>query len=198
MRPTTTTALALAGTALALPAGVALAAAEDPPQTNETTIAAPFLGHTSTNARLDAVRRQALAKRYTPRVIRIERQVAKLRDEKFHAGAHRKRLRNASIGELRVELRRSHRELRRQQSAAAAPASTASPNLEAIAACESGGDPAANTGNGFYGKYQFTPRTWASVGGTGNPATASEAEQDKRAAMLYAQQGSSPWPVCGR
>ena len=36
------------------------------------------------------------------------------------------------------------------------------------------------------------------VGGTGNPAAAPEAEQDKRAAMLYAQQGSSPWPVCGQ
>jgi hypothetical protein len=197
MRPTTTTALALAGTALALPAGVAPAAAEDPPQPNETTIAAPFLGHTSTNARLHAERREALAKRYTPRVIRIERQVAKLRDETFHAGAHRKRLRSASIGELRVELRRSRRALRRLRSAAAA-ASTASPNLEAIAACESGGDPSANTGNGFYGKFQFTQQTWESVGGTGNPAAASEAEQNKRAAMLYAQQGSSPWPVCGR
>jgi len=36
------------------------------------------------------------------------------------------------------------------------------------------------------------------VGGSGDPASAPEAEQDKRAAMLYAQQGSSPWPVCGQ
>jgi hypothetical protein len=36
------------------------------------------------------------------------------------------------------------------------------------------------------------------VGGTGNPAQASEAEQDQRAAALYAQAGPSPWPVCGR
>jgi hypothetical protein len=70
--------------------------------------------------------------------------------------------------------------------------------LSSIAACESGGDPSANTGNGFYGKYQFTQSTWASVGGSGNPAAASEAEQDHRAAMLYAREGSSPWPVCGR
>jgi hypothetical protein len=76
--------------------------------------------------------------------------------------------------------------------------STASAGLEAIAACESGGNPSANTGNGFYGKYQFTMQTWQSVGGTGNPAAASEAEQNRRAAMLYAQAGSSPWPVCGR
>jgi hypothetical protein len=35
------------------------------------------------------------------------------------------------------------------------------------------------------------------VGGTGNPAAASEAEQDRRAAMLYQRAGASPWPVCG-
>jgi len=70
--------------------------------------------------------------------------------------------------------------------------------LEAIAACESGGDPAAIGGGGAYrGKYQFDMGTWASVGGSGDPAAAPEAEQDMRAAMLYARAGSSPWPVCG-
>jgi hypothetical protein len=69
--------------------------------------------------------------------------------------------------------------------------------LAAIRACESGGNYATNTGNGFYGAYQFTQSTWESVGGTGNPAAASPAEQDKRAAILYSQQGASPWPVCG-
>jgi hypothetical protein len=75
---------------------------------------------------------------------------------------------------------------------------TASPTLEAIAACESGGNPRTDTGNGFYGKYQFRLDTWSAVGGTGNPAHASEAEQDRRAAILYAREGASPWPVCGR
>jgi hypothetical protein len=70
--------------------------------------------------------------------------------------------------------------------------------VQAIAACESGGNPSTDTGNGFYGKYQFTQETWQSVGGSGNPAHASEAEQDRRAAQLYAQSGPSPWPVCGR
>lgn len=69
--------------------------------------------------------------------------------------------------------------------------------LEAIAACESGGDPTAVNAAGYYGKYQFDTGTWASVGGTGNPAEASESEQDYRAALLYSQAGSSPWPVCG-
>jgi Transglycosylase-like domain len=78
---------------------------------------------------------------------------------------------------------------------AAAPAGG---TLAAIRACESGGNYSTNTGNGFYGAYQFTQSTWNSVGGVGNPAAASPAEQDKRAAILYAREGASPWPVCGR
>jgi soluble lytic murein transglycosylase-like protein len=69
--------------------------------------------------------------------------------------------------------------------------------LEAIAACESGGDPTAVNAAGYYGKYQFDMSTWASVGGSGNPAEAPEAEQDYRASVLYSRAGSSPWPVCG-
>jgi Transglycosylase-like domain len=48
------------------------------------------------------------------------------------------------------------------------------------------------------GKYQFDIQTWRSVGGSGDPAAASEAEQDKRAAILQKQRGNAPWPVCGR
>lgn len=70
--------------------------------------------------------------------------------------------------------------------------------LEAIAACESGGDPTAVSADGAYrGKYQFDTGAWASVGGSGDPAAAPEAEQDYRAAILYSRSGSSPWPNCG-
>jgi len=70
--------------------------------------------------------------------------------------------------------------------------------LERIAACESHGNPRAIGGGGsFRGKYQFTYGTWAAVGGKGDPARASKAEQDRRAAMLLRRSGSSPWPVCG-
>ena len=70
--------------------------------------------------------------------------------------------------------------------------------LDAIAACESGGDPTAVDSSGTYrGKYQFDLGTWASVGGSGDPAAAPEAEQDYRAALLMSRAGSSPWPVCG-
>jgi len=64
------------------------------------------------------------------------------------------------------------------------------PQLQAIAQCESHGDPRAIGGGGqFRGKYQFTYATWAAIGGHGDPAAAPEAEQDQRAAMLYARSG---------
>jgi hypothetical protein len=101
--------------------------------------------------------------------------------------------------------RRIEREARSQRRAAvrrakrkAEPAFTVSPQLQAIAQCESGGDPRAIGGGGAYrGKYQFSYSTWAGVGGTGDPAAAPEAEQDRRASMLYARSGAGQWPVCG-
>jgi hypothetical protein len=83
--------------------------------------------------------------------------------------------------------------------AAGAPARDASTTavLERIAQCESGGDPTAVSPDGrYFGKYQFSRATWRSVGGTGNPAAASEAEQDSRAATLYERRGGAPWPNC--
>jgi hypothetical protein len=69
--------------------------------------------------------------------------------------------------------------------------------LKKIARCESGGDPRAVSPDGKYrGKYQFTRETWRSVGGHGDPAKASEYEQDKRALKLYKREGTKPWPNC--
>jgi lysozyme family protein len=74
----------------------------------------------------------------------------------------------------------------------------AAAKLEAIAQCESGGDPTAVSADGRYrGKYQFSFATWRAMGGKGDPAQAPEAEQDRRAAKLLAKAGTSPWPVCG-
>jgi soluble lytic murein transglycosylase-like protein len=71
--------------------------------------------------------------------------------------------------------------------------------LDAIASCESGGDPTVVDASGtYYGLYQFDLGTWASVGSTGSPAEASPEEQTYRASLLYARAGSSPWPVCGQ
>lgn len=93
----------------------------------------------------------------------------------------------------RARLRRERRE-----EFATLPTGISMATLESIASCESGGDPTIVSSDGSYrGKYQFSYETWAAVGGSGDPATASEAEQDYRAALLYAASGSSPWPVCG-
>ena len=95
--------------------------------------------------------------------------------------------------EQRAAARRERREL-----FASLPGGVTMATLESIAGCESGGDPTAVSSDGSYrGKYQFHPSTWEAVGGSGDPAAAPEAEQDYRAALLYAQSGSSPWPVCG-
>src|SRR5215218_7149985 len=70
--------------------------------------------------------------------------------------------------------------------------------LERIAQCESGGNPRAVSSDGTYrGKYQFDRQTWQAMGGHGDPARASEAEQDRRALALYRDRGTSPWPACG-
>ncbi|MBS1888408.1 MAG: transglycosylase family protein [Actinobacteria bacterium] len=93
---------------------------------------------------------------------------------------------------------RKRREAREEEKFAQLPGGVSMATLEAIAACESGGNPEAVSPEGTYrGKYQFDQGTWESVGGHGDPAQASEAEQDYRAALLYARSGSSPWPVCG-
>lgn len=94
--------------------------------------------------------------------------------------------------------------------AIAAPAAPAAPAsgggggdigaaLGRIALCESGGNPGAVSPSGLYrGKYQFDPQTWQRLGGSGDPAKAPEAEQDRIAGVLYGQGGPASWPVCGR
>jgi Transglycosylase-like domain len=187
-----TTALALAGTLLAVPAAAALAAeSDDPPTPARAALHARVGGHLTVESQMRAEARENRQLDLIRRALSLTRRVADARGERFDAGAERARLRGQAPAELLARLRDLRRDLREAE----APASH---TLEAIAACESGGDPTTDTGNGFYGKYQFTLETWSAVGGTGNPAQASEAEQDRRAAMLYEQAGASPWPVCGR
>jgi uncharacterized protein YabE (DUF348 family) len=66
----------------------------------------------------------------------------------------------------------------------------------ALAQCESGGNPSINTGNGYYGLYQFSLGTWRSLGGTGLPSEASAEEQTQRAQALQARSGWGQWPGC--
>lgn len=88
--------------------------------------------------------------------------------------------------------RARHRRARRPQ----APATAA--NLQRLRQCESGGNYSINTGNGYYGAYQFSPRTWRSLGYAGLPNQAPPHVQDEAAARLKARSGWGQWPACSR
>ncbi|WP_284445723.1 transglycosylase family protein [Curtobacterium citreum] len=80
---------------------------------------------------------------------------------------------------------------------AAAPANAASGSTwDALAQCESGGNWAINTGNGYYGGLQFNLGTWQANGGSGNPASASREAQIAVAERVLASQGWGAWPAC--
>lgn len=70
--------------------------------------------------------------------------------------------------------------------------------LDALADCESGGNPSTNTGNGYYGAFQFLPSTWRGVGGSGMPQNATYEEQKHRAGLLIDQLGWGQFPGCAR
>lgn len=67
-----------------------------------------------------------------------------------------------------------------------------------LAGCESRGNWATNTGNGFYGGLQFDMQTWRAYGGVGLPSQASRAIQIAVAEQVRGARGYQPWPVCSR
>ncbi len=81
--------------------------------------------------------------------------------------------------------------------ATAADAATAQ-DFARLRACESGGVYSTNTGNGYYGAYQFDVRTWQGLGYSGLPSSASPSAQDSAARALQSQRGWQPWPACAR
>jgi hypothetical protein len=82
--------------------------------------------------------------------------------------------------------------------ALSAPAAAEGVDWDAIAACESSGNWAINTGNGYYGGLQFSLPTWYANGGSGMPNQASRAEQIRVAENVLRTQGIGAWPTCGR
>jgi hypothetical protein len=122
-----------------------------------------------------------------PERVQLRTQVARLPAPKLRAKTRH----------LRSDIRQLRRHLDRTRNGGA-PDVPIPPQLERIAQCESHGNPRAISPGGTYrGKYQFSFSTWASVGGRGDPARASETEQDRRAAKLYSTGGPGHWPVCG-
>ena len=80
---------------------------------------------------------------------------------------------------------------------APAPAGSVSANLDAIARCESGGNPDAYNPSGYYGAFQFSLATWWGLGFSGDPRDYTYAEQKYGAVHLVARTGSySSWPHC--
>lgn len=68
---------------------------------------------------------------------------------------------------------------------------------DSLAECESGGNWAINTGNGYYGGLQFNLQTWRAYGGTGYPHENSRAQQIAVAEKLRdARGGYGAWPSC--
>jgi len=179
LRPLAAVAVAVVA---AMPVAVSLAAEPGVTTTGSTHLRPALAGHRSASGALEAAAHRRLAARYRRLAARAGRPLS---------AARRRRVHDWSLTRLRREIAAL-----RRQSTAGAPAVNGT--LQAIAACESGGNPRAIGGGGaFRGKYQFDYGTWASVGGTGDPAAAPEAEQDRRAALLLARSGTSPWPVCG-
>jgi nucleoid-associated protein YgaU len=79
---------------------------------------------------------------------------------------------------------------------AAVPGSPATNVWDSLAQCESSGNWAVNTGNGYAGGLQFSPATWAAYGGTGSAANASREQQIAVAERVQAGQGWGAWPAC--
>ncbi|AJE32477.1 resuscitation-promoting factor A [Corynebacterium humireducens NBRC 106098 = DSM 45392] len=84
-----------------------------------------------------------------------------------------------------------------------APAAAAAPDSDwdRLAQCESGGNWAINTGNGYQGGLQFSPSTWAAYGGTQFAPTANLASREQQIAIAektLAGQGWGAWPACSR
>ena len=82
----------------------------------------------------------------------------------------------------------------------AAPSASAaqSHDLARLRACESGGNYRINTGNGYYGAYQFDRQTWRALGYSGMPHQADPATQDDAVRKLQSRRGWGPWPACSR
>ena len=153
MRTTTTVLLAVGAATLAVPATAGAAAQSD--------IQAPLAGHLTVASQMHEAHTELAQERLTRKAWRLARRLAEHRGEGFSPVKYRRRVSDdppariaRRIKTLRVDIklqeRREHR--RKAKAARAARNASASPTLQAIATCESGGNPAADTGNGFFGK----------------------------------------------
>ncbi len=114
--------------------------------------------------------------------------------------------RRAEIDTLRADIDRWEERIRKEEAKTAAEAQAevaaqlggpySIPTY--IVMCESGGNYSAlNPSSGAGGAYQIIPSTWAAYGGEGLPHEASKAEQDRIAALIWANDGPGAWVCAG-
>lgn len=102
----------------------------------------------------------------------------------------------------RIETLESQLQAKAKASLAKAPVSppvttyTSGTVWDRLAQCESGGNWAINTGNGFYGGLQFDIGTWGGYKGYANASLAPASVQIEKAMEVHARRGFSPWPAC--
>ena len=110
--------------------------------------------------------------------------------------------RESQIGALKGDIASWQKQIQKQQEVTAEEAEVeVEQNLGGpysiptyIVMCESGGNYSAlNPSSGAGGAYQIIPSTWEAYGGTGLPNEATKAEQDRIAALIWADVGSSAW-----
>jgi hypothetical protein len=180
---------AIVTAAVAAPVGIGLAATGPPAPRTATASPAlhvPLAGHATAAGAMRDAGRGRLAREH----VGLARRYDALTGRHTARGAERRALRLEP-----QRLRRLNRELRGEVHELDIPIPGV---LHRVAECESHNNPRSIGGGGtFRGAFQFMKSTWAGVGGQGDPAAAPLKEQYRRAAILMARSGSSPWPVCG-
>ena len=140
-------------------------------------------GHLTVAQQMRAAATELAQQRLTRKAWRLADKVADARDRGFSPRAYRRRVKRRLAGRARAP---HPRRCGANCAPPAAPSGAAPrgpspppPRSRRSPPASPAATPATDTGNGFYGKYQFTLSTWASVGGSGNPAAAGEAEQNR-------------------
>ena len=81
---------------------------------------------------------------------------------------------------------------------AGADGDTMAKQMYRLRVCESSNRYHINTGNGYYGGYQFDQRTWRGLGYKSRPDRSAPRFQDAATLKLHNKRGWAPWPSCSR
>ena len=149
------------------------------------------------------------ARRNPAALLAAERRVAHQRAVAHRAALHRAAERRAAEHRAAARWAAAHRAALRLSAARLADARHAAGAVRLahaeipaggvwrqLRSCESGGNYREDSGNGYYGAYQFSLSTWRAMGGAGLPNQAPYTVQDTLAERLQANGGWHSWPSC--